>query len=271
VRVDPGRRGRGVTVAFPSVGSARDAARLAEAVFALPARLAARVRRPVIIALDEFQAVAGFNGGSVEQALRAAVQQQRQVGYVFAGSEPSLMEQMIGPRRPFYKAGPVMRLQKIPGATFADFVEDRFRRTGIIPAAGLGAAIVDLAGNLPYDVQRLAHEAWDDAVAGRRRRVALEDLHATLRRLLAEQDTLFEAVWQRLTLAQRAALRAVVLEHGEELFSSDIRTRHRLGGASSVQASLAALQREDLVTREDDGRYAVIDSLMREWVARQTY
>jgi hypothetical protein len=38
-----------------------------------------------------------------------------------------------------------------------------------------------------------------------------------------------------------------------------------------VQAALAALQREDLVAREDDGRYLVVDSLMREWVARKTY
>ena len=37
------------------------------------------------VALDEFQAIGAFNGGSVEHALRAAVQHQRQVGYVFAG------------------------------------------------------------------------------------------------------------------------------------------------------------------------------------------
>ena len=42
---------------------------------------------------------------------------------------------------------------------------------------------------------------------------------------------MFEAVWQRLTLAQRAALRAVVLEEGRELLSADVRTRHRLGGS----------------------------------------
>jgi hypothetical protein len=34
-------------------------------------------------------------GGSVEHALRAAVQVQRSVGYVFAGSEPALMERML--------------------------------------------------------------------------------------------------------------------------------------------------------------------------------
>ena len=145
------------------------------------------------------------------------MQQQRQVGYVFAGSEPSLMEQMIGPKRPFYKAGPVMRLQKIPGEVFASVRRRPLPPIRHLPATpGLGAAIVDLAGNLPYDVQRLAHETWDDALAARRKRVSLDDLHATLHRLLTEQDTLFEAVWQRLTLAQRSTLRAVVLEHGVE-------------------------------------------------------
>jgi hypothetical protein len=200
----------------------------------------------------------------VEHALRAAVQQQRQVGYVFAGSEPSLMEQMVAMKRPFYKAGPVMRLERIPAGEFAAFLEQRFAATGLKPEAGLGDAIVDLAGNLPYDVQRLAHETWD-------RTVGLEDLHATLHRLLGEQQTLFEATWLRLTLGQRAALRAVVLEQGVELLAAETRHRHRLGGASSVQTALAALLRQDLVAREPDGRYVVVDSLLREWVARRTY
>jgi len=271
VRAGRSERSGGVELGFPAIRTARDAARLADEVFALPARVAAVLGRRLVVALDEFQALTGFDGGSVEEALRAAVQQQRQVGYVFAGSEPRLMEQMIGPRRPFYKAGPVMRLQKIPADVFAAFIDARFRASGMTPRHGLGAAVVDLAGNLPYDVQRLAHETWDDVFSARRRRVDLDDLHATLHRLLAEHDTLFEAVWQRQTLSQRSVLRAVVVEHGASLLSAETRDRHRLGGASTVQAALAALQREDLIARQDNGRYVAVDSLMREWVARKTY
>jgi uncharacterized protein len=271
VRFEPNDAGHGrLSVAFPAVTTTRDVNRLAVEVFALPGRLAAERSRNVVVALDEFQAVEGFNGGSVEHALRAAAQQQRQVGYVFAGSEPSLMERMIGPRRPFYKAGPVMRLEKIPADVFATFIEERFTKTGLRPEPGLGAAIVDLSGNLPYDVQRLAHETWDDVRAGGAKRATLEDLHTTLARLLAEQDTMFEAVWQRLTLPQCAVLRAAVLQDGRELLSADTRTRHRLGGPSSVQASLAALVKQDLLLKEDQ-RYVVVDSLLREWVARKTY
>ena len=269
VRVEPDDHGGNqLALSFPAARSEKDVARLAQEVFALPGRIAEARHRRLAVALDEFQAIGSFNGGNVEHALRAAVQHQRQVGYVFSGSEPSLMERMLGRSRPFYKAGPVMRLQKIPADRFADFIEARFRATKLRPTAGLGAAVVELAGNLPYDVQRLAHEVWDDACGGKT--VGLDDLHQTLKRLLGEHEAIFEATWQRLTLAQRAALRAAVLEEGRELLSGDVRARYRLGGASTVQASLTALVREDILAREGT-HYVVVDSLLREWVARHTH
>jgi hypothetical protein len=269
LRMEPDDRGGSqLAVSFPSARSERDISRLAQEVFALPGRIAEARRRRLAVALDEFQAIGSFDGGNVEHALRAAVQHQRQVGYVFSGSEPSLMERMLGRSRPFYKAGPVMRLQKIPADRFADFIDARFRATRLRPAEGLGAAVVELAGNLPYDVQRLAHEVWDDAQGGKT--VGLDDLHQTLKRLLGEHKAIFEATWQRLTLAQRAALRAAVLEEGRELLSGDVRARYRLGGASTVQASLSALVREDVLAREGT-QYVVVDSLLREWVARHTH
>ena len=271
VRYEPKDTGLGrLSVAFPLVTTGRELNRLANDVFALPGKLAADRKRTVVVALDEFQAIDSFNGGSVEHALRGAAQHQRQVGYVFAGSEPSLMEKMIGPRRPFYKAGPVMRLQKISATVFGDFIEQRFMKTGMKPEPALAEAIVELASNLPYDVQRLAHETWDDVRSKGGRKVTLEDLHGTLTRLLSEQETIFEALWQRLTLQQRATLRAVVLQGGRDIHSAHARERHRLGGPSSTQAALAALAKQDVLLKEAS-RYVVVDSLFREWVARRTF
>jgi hypothetical protein len=266
---DPSGRTK-FSIGFPSVRSARDTARVAAEVFALPAKIAQARKQRLAIALDEFQAITSFDGGTVENALRAAVQDQRQVGYVFSGSEPSLMERMLGPRRPFYKAGPVMRLEKINPDVFATFIDERFRGNGVRPDEGLGEAIVDLAANVPYDVQRLAHETWDDMKEAGKRTAGVDDLHVTLTRLLGEQHTVFEESWQRLTLAQRAVLRALVIEEGRELMSADVRARHRLPGTSTVQAALAALLRMDIIAK-DNGRYVTVDSLYREWVARKTY
>ena len=163
-----------------------------------------------------------------------------------------------------------MRLGKIDPADFAVFIDERFRSSGIKPEDGLGEAIVELAANVPYDVQRLAHETWDDAKEAGRNTAGVDDLHATLLRLLGEQNMVFEESWQRLTLPQRAVLRALVIEEGKELMSADVRARHRLPGTSTIQAALAALRRQDIITK-DEARYVTVDSLYREWVARKTY
>ena len=65
-------------------------------------------------------------------------------------------------------------------------------------------------------------------------------------------------------------LRAVVLQGGRELLSADARLRHRLGSTSTIQTSLAALMKQDLLHKEDS-QFVVVDSLLREWVARKTY
>ena len=113
-----------------------------------------------------------------------------------------------------------MRLQNaFPPIGSPQFIEARFKaRAASRPEPGLGAAIVELAGNLPYDVQRLAHE-----VVGRCAERAAEGAPVSTsctRRCggcSASTTTLFESMWQRLTLAQRGALRAAVLEDGREL------------------------------------------------------
>ncbi len=81
VRYEPNDTGLGrFSVAFPLVRTAREVNKLANEIFALPGQLAADRKRSVVVALDEFQAIEGFNGGSVEPARRAAAQNRGQVG-----------------------------------------------------------------------------------------------------------------------------------------------------------------------------------------------
>jgi hypothetical protein len=113
VRYAPDASPRGsLTVSFPGVRSDRDVSRLAQDVFALPGRLATARRRKVVVALDEFQAINGFNGGSVEHAMRAASAPARG-GLRLAGSSPADGTH-ARPAPAVLQGRPIMRLERFP-------------------------------------------------------------------------------------------------------------------------------------------------------------
>jgi hypothetical protein len=49
---------------------------------------------------------------------------------VFAGSQPTLMEEMLSAKRPFHKAGPKMFLDKISSTVWRDFIAGHFGKRG---------------------------------------------------------------------------------------------------------------------------------------------
>ena len=272
VRLEPDDAGRGqLAVSFPATRSDKDVSRLAQEVFALPGKIADARKRNLAIALDEFQAIAAFNGGSVEHALRAAVQHQRQVGYVFSGSEPALMERMLGTQPSFLqgRAGdapaedPRRSVRRVPRGAIPRN-GDQGRAPASAPPSSISPAICPTTSSV-------SRTRCGTMCARRGARPAgLDDLHQTLRRLLGEHETLFEASGSgsRSRSARRCARRCS--RTGASCSPPTCAARYRLSGASTVQASLAALVREDILTREGT-HYVVVDSLLREWVARRTF
>ena len=100
--------------------SGGDPSVLAAEVFAMPGEMARNGGFRMAICFDEFQQIDLFGGAAVENVLRNEVQKQRDVGYVFSGSQPSLMEEMLSAGRPFHKAGPAVFLEKIPMDAWLD-------------------------------------------------------------------------------------------------------------------------------------------------------
>jgi hypothetical protein len=217
------------------------------------------------ICLDEFQQITQFNGTSVEGALRSAVQQQRKVGYVFAGSQPSLMKQMLAPRRPFHKSGPSYFLEKIPRTDWERFIRVQFRERDRTLTADALEHLFSVSDLIPYDVQRIAHELWDYAELGNLKTLDRGDVDRVVHQLAASQSDYYERVWEQLTQRQRAVLQALAARGTSALYSEAVRTEYRLGPASSVRTALASLDGQDLIDRYK-GSYFFVDPIFAVWI-----
>lgn len=244
--------------------SSRSAAPIAAEVFALPGVIAKHSGFKLAIALDEFQQIQLFNGGTVEHSLRNAVQAQRQVGYVFAGSQPTLMEAMLTPKRPFFKAGPARFLEKIDKTAWQKFIPKQFaRRRKVLTPAGLDY-LLTTADLIPYDVQRLAHELWDYAELSGTTTLDVKEVALVTTRLVASHSQYYERLWEQLALKQRAVLRALTA-CPEAIYHEAVRREFGLGPTSSVQRALQGLQKQEIIGRHRQG-YFFLDPIFPVWV-----
>ncbi|HWP85471.1 MAG TPA: hypothetical protein VNN17_09795 [Terriglobia bacterium] len=246
-----------------------DPSPLAPEIFALPGELTRHGGFRMAICLDEFQQVSQFNGNSVENTIWNEVQKQRKVGYVFVGSQPSLVEEMLSSNRPFHKAGPRMFLDKISSADWKEFIVSQFRKRGrTLEEAGLRTLLTS-SDLIPYDVQRIAHELWDYAELQDKQLLNAEDVTRIVDGLVASQATYYELQWEQLSARQRAVLQAIAHRGAAEIYSHAVRQEFRLGPASSVQKALQALDSRDILDRYK-GSYFFLDPLFPHWIKKRS-
>jgi AAA+ ATPase superfamily predicted ATPase len=106
-------------------------AEAAEEVFNMPEKIAKDQGKRFVVVLDEFQEFGNFNGGALERQLRAAIQHHNNVSYLFAGSKPHMLIDMVSEKtRPFYQMGTLMTLDKMPHNEFRSFIESKFLKSG---------------------------------------------------------------------------------------------------------------------------------------------
>ena len=246
-------------------GAEFDPSPVAPEVFSVAGELARKGGFRMAICLDEFQQISTFDGESVEAALRDAIQRQRGVGYVFAGSQPSLMDEMLGAKRPFHKAGPVYFLDKIPKADWEAFILEQFGKRGrtVVPAAL--DHLLSTADLIPYDVQRIAHELWDYAELAGKKTLEEEDVRAVVEQLKQSQSDYYERLWEQLSRRQRAVLQALAIRGTSAIYSQAVRNEYGLGPSSSVQKALYALDEQDILDQYKGSPFFV-DPIFSVWI-----
>lgn len=235
--------------------------------------------RPVGLVIDEFQRIIEIGGQDAERQIRSAIQRHKRTGYVFAGSKTRMLTDMTtDAARPFYRLGSLRFIGPVPREEFIQFLLDKFSSGGfkVEGATGKGSAggavtfILDLAEEVPYNVQLLAHTCWEQlSGAARGERVLTEQVvRDSLERIARRYDPFYTQLWRGLTAVQQQTLVAVIKEGGVQMLSAN--TARAVGrGASTVAKSLSALVNREILREEEsagDIRYRFEDPFFAVWI-----
>lgn len=236
--------------------------------------------RPVGLMIDEFQKVIELGGTAAEAQIRAAIQRHKRTGYVFAGSKTHLLTAMaLDAARPFYRLGGLRFIGPVPPDDFSKFLRKGFAQSGFSVPSGEGdeavKLILDLAEEVPYNVQMLAHACWEQLRAGKtpkERTLSRPVIEQSLERVVRQYDPFYAQLWNALTTIQQKTLVAVITEGGVSLQSTKV-VRVLGKGPSTVRRSLQALTARDILREEEHQgkvRMRFEDPFFAQWIARFT-
>lgn len=230
--------------------------------------MAAERKTTLAIILDEFQEIHRFGGEAAEWRLRGSIQHHQHVSYVLAGSDTTLIREMITPTRAFYEMFDVMTIGPIASDHFARWIDERMVTAGTA-VDGLGERLIRVAGPRTRDVVRLARAAFDvlrgDEPSPPRDVVAIARL--ALERVLADEDDGMRLIWAGLTPIQQNVLRAVAWDGGGLTARSTLRQFGLGHGGTARNTALALAQRGLLERRESAVTGFGFDSpFARAWV-----
>jgi uncharacterized protein len=228
--------------------------------------------RAVGLVIDEFQKIIELGGAEAEAQIRAAIQRHKRTGYVFAGSKTKLLSAMtMDASRPFYRLGSVRFIGPVPRGDFERFLEEKFLESRFKVQHSAIAQIMDLAVEVPYNVQMLAHACWTnlrDRATGKTPVLTEQVVRRSLDLLVRQYDPFYTQIWTALTSIQQKTLLAVIEESGLNLQSMKV-VRSLGKGPSTVRRSLGALLDKNILREEElDGgiRMRFEDPFFRHWI-----
>jgi len=221
----------------------------------------------VAVVLDEFQAIRRFGGEEAEWHLRDLMQRHGDVSFVCAGSEISLVEEMLGRERAFFRTFELLHLGPIPTEHLARWIDSRMEAAGVTPKE-VGRELVERVGPRTQDILQVARHVF--RARRSRGRADASDVEAGIREVVQEEAPIIHTIWSDLTRNQQNVLRAVAAGV-DQLFSTRVRRRFGLPASSTVSVAVDALEKRGILVRVGEDRTIRFDSpFVRRWVAWET-
>jgi len=229
-------------------------------------KLAQKKGKGLVVIIDEFSDLPKYDGQTLEKAMRSQIQQHDHIGYIFSGSEQSVMLSMTHDRkRAFYKLGRIMELGPIDRGSYADFIYSWLQKGSYRMRRDDLAKIFELGMDVPHNIQRLCHTMWE--LARETHEVTpllIEELSFTI----AQQDSAhYELLWQTASQLQKTLLIALSKEPDAKPFSKEFQLTHGVGPSSSIKAYLDSLRKKGILYRTKGGPYEFSDVFMRYWIS----
>ncbi len=143
-------------------------------------------------------------------------------------------------------------------------MQKRFKDAKITLSKASAERIVQEAANIPYYIQFLASELFQQMVDHTKHALSEEDVRAACLNISRLKSDLYEEHFGRLSVNQRKLIHALAAE-GVLRFSEAYRQRYHLPVSSSINSAVKQLLEQGHIEKQEQG-YEVADPFFKLWL-----
>ena len=223
--------------------------------------------KPCIVAIDEFQQIGSYPEKNLEALLRTKIQQCKKTQFIFAGSRRHIMNNMFNsPAKPFYQSAISIGLDPILENIYCNFARGLFKKYGKELEEETFNRVYHMFDGCTWFVQMMMNEMF--ALCTNNETCKTDKIQTAWENLIQIQSQAYEEILSNMAQKQKNLLQAIAKESTvKNPTSSGFIQRHNLISASSVQSSLRALVKNDIVVKTEHG-YRIYDYFFAEWMKR---
>lgn len=218
-------------------------------------------RQPLILVFDEFSGIADVKGAA--GLLRTELQHHyRDLGIVFAGSQPSTMRTLFTDQaQPFFAQADLIEIGPLTDNDIIAIVEDGFAETDR-DAGTTGRQVAAFVRGHPQRAMQLADALWRRTEPGER--AANETFERALADVRTSVDSGSERLFAVLPTGHQKALRVVA--SGGSLYGTAAQVLDLAAGTAT--GALETLVGNGYMSRRD-GRNEIVDPFFADWITRR--
>lgn len=235
-----------------------------EEILSLAEEIAQKKQKRIVVCIDEFQQIGEMaDSVSIQKRLRSVWQHQRLTSYCLFGSKKHTMMNVFQKRNmPLYQFGDFKFLDKIPTATWVEYIVQHFKDRQRTISAEQAAKICQLVDNYSSYVQQLSWLVFSLIDEGQV--VTDEHLKQGVKDLLNSQEQLFMQQIEPLTAYQMNFLRCILSGHHDDFGETAVREEFQIGSVSNITRLKTALVDKDIVEMSGK-RYYITDPVFALW------
>jgi hypothetical protein len=150
---------------------------------------------------------------------------------------------------------------------FATLIGARFSDTGKRIAPEALERVLQATGGHPYGTQELAYFVWELTPVGGE--AAISDVETALTNVLRSEHNHLTQLWDDASHQQRLLVLAIAAEPTSSVYARTYHERHELPSNPTLQTALSALRKKEIVGRNRQGEYCVIEPFFADWLLRE--